>query len=253
MPWSALSRATENASGGGHHHCFPCRNRARLFGLRIFASRHHRPVAPLRPAEIIPSIFLLEIAASIHLLPGIWRDIHWRSLIPLVVGTAIGTPFGVMFLANVPAAPMQIALVPVRVRVTCLLWLGFALKTMPGTCQHCSPVCSRRCKWRLWHRRSARHPVLFRLAGRKHRRPRIACRLFPADRRHRLGIPRARKSGDHRSLSRTLIIPACPRCRRLARRPEFQECRSVVFRKWVLALLVLLAVITAAKGVIRSL
>ena len=34
------------------------------------------------PAIVIPSVFLLEIAASIHLLPGLWRDIHWRSLCP---------------------------------------------------------------------------------------------------------------------------------------------------------------------------
>lgn len=30
----------------------------------------------LAPAEIVPSIFLMEIAASLHLLPSIWRDIH---------------------------------------------------------------------------------------------------------------------------------------------------------------------------------
>src|SRR6185312_16834223 len=30
----------------------------------------------LPPAEIVPSIFMLEIAASLHLLPSIWRDIH---------------------------------------------------------------------------------------------------------------------------------------------------------------------------------
>ena len=84
------------------------------------------------PAEIIPSIFLLEIAASLHLLPGLWRDIHWRSLIPLVIGTGIGTPVGLMFLTSVPAAPMQIALGLFVLTVTYLLWLGFALKSMPG-------------------------------------------------------------------------------------------------------------------------
>jgi uncharacterized membrane protein YfcA len=42
------------------------------------------------PATIILSIFLLEIAASIHLLPGLWRDVHWRSLIPLVPVRVLG-------------------------------------------------------------------------------------------------------------------------------------------------------------------
>ena len=85
-----------------------------------------------KPATIIPSIFLLEIAASIHLLPGLWRDIHWRSLIPLVIGTGIGTPIGLTFLTTIPAAPMQIALGLFVFAATCLLWIGFALKTMPG-------------------------------------------------------------------------------------------------------------------------
>jgi uncharacterized protein len=85
------------------------------------------------PAEIIPSIFLLEVAASLHLLPSIWKDIHWRSLIPLTLGCMLATPFGVWLLANIPAHPMQLALsVFVLVSVT-LMWRGYALKTMPGT------------------------------------------------------------------------------------------------------------------------
>ena len=35
------------------------------------------------PAEIVPSIFMLELAASLNLLPSIWKDVHWRSLLPL--------------------------------------------------------------------------------------------------------------------------------------------------------------------------
>ena len=86
----------------------------------------------LPPAEIVPSIFLLEVAASIHLLPGIWKDIHWHSIGPLLAGCLIGTPFGVWFLAHVPAAPMQVALAVFVLVFTLLLWRGFALKTMPG-------------------------------------------------------------------------------------------------------------------------
>jgi uncharacterized protein len=85
------------------------------------------------PAAFIPSIFMLEIAASIHMLPGIWRDIHWRSLSPLIIGCAIGTPLGVWLLANVPARPMQVALALFVLSATFLLWQGFALKAMPGT------------------------------------------------------------------------------------------------------------------------
>ena len=83
------------------------------------------------PDAFIPSIFLLEIAASVHMLPPIWRSIHWRSLLPLVVGCVVGTPLGVWLLANVPAPPMQIALAIFVLAVTVLLWKDFSLRTMP--------------------------------------------------------------------------------------------------------------------------
>ena len=84
------------------------------------------------PAEIVPSIFMLELAASINLLPSIWKDIHWKSLWPLTLGCFIATPIGVWLLANMPAAPMQIALSIFVLVATFLLWWGFALKSMPG-------------------------------------------------------------------------------------------------------------------------
>ena len=85
------------------------------------------------PAEIIPSIFMLELAASANLLPSIWKDIHWKSLGPLTFGCLIATPIGVWALANFPAAPMQIALSIFVLVATFLMWRGYALKTMPGT------------------------------------------------------------------------------------------------------------------------
>ena len=84
------------------------------------------------PAEIVPSIFMLELAASLNLLPSIWKDVHWRSLAPLALGCALATPFGVWALANLPAPPLQLALSIFVLVATALLWKGFALKTMPG-------------------------------------------------------------------------------------------------------------------------
>jgi len=84
------------------------------------------------PADIVPSIFLLEVAASVHLLPSIWKDVHWRSLLPLTIGCLVATPIGVWALANMPPRPMQIALSVFVLVATVLLWRGFALKTMPG-------------------------------------------------------------------------------------------------------------------------
>jgi uncharacterized membrane protein YfcA len=86
----------------------------------------------MAPAEIVPSIFMLEVAASLHLLPGIWREIHWRSIGPLIVGCLVATPIGVYLLAHVSAAPMKIALAIFVLTATALLYWGFALKQMPG-------------------------------------------------------------------------------------------------------------------------
>ncbi len=87
----------------------------------------------MAPATIIPTMFMLEIAASLHLLSTIWKDIHWRSLAPLIIGCMIGTPLGVWLLANIPAPPMQVALALFVLTAVCFLWQDFALKTMPST------------------------------------------------------------------------------------------------------------------------
>jgi uncharacterized protein len=84
------------------------------------------------PAEVIPSIFLLEVIASIRLLPEVWNDIHWRSLLPLIVGCLVATPLGVWLLATAPAPPMQMAIGLFTVASVFLMWRGYALKTMPG-------------------------------------------------------------------------------------------------------------------------
>jgi hypothetical protein len=82
--------------------------------------------------EIVPSIFLLEVAASINLIPSIWRDIDWRGIGFLLLGYVIALPFGVYALANVPAPPMNVAL-GLFVIVTGIMMLkGFRLEKTPG-------------------------------------------------------------------------------------------------------------------------
>jgi uncharacterized protein len=100
------------------------------FGFSLLSITSLSLVLP--PTQVVPSIFMLEVAASIRLLPEVWKDIHWRSLAPLLLGCLVATPFGVWLLAHVPAPPMQIALGIFVFTATVLLWLGFALKSMPG-------------------------------------------------------------------------------------------------------------------------
>lgn len=84
------------------------------------------------PRDFVPSIFMMEIAASLHLLPGVWRDVHWRATGLLLAGCLVATPLGVHLLATVPAAPMKLAIAVFVVSAAVLLARGFALKFMPG-------------------------------------------------------------------------------------------------------------------------
>lgn len=62
----------------------------------------------LPPAIVVPSVFLLEVVASLRLLPEVWGQVHWRSLRLLLVGCVLATPVGVWTLANVSATPMKL-------------------------------------------------------------------------------------------------------------------------------------------------
>ncbi len=100
------------------------------FGFSLLAITSLSLLLP--PAETVPSIFMMEIAASLHLLPGVWRDIEWRALLWLGVGCLLGTPVGVYALAHVPAAPMTVALAVFVLVSAALLARDYALKSLPG-------------------------------------------------------------------------------------------------------------------------
>ncbi len=202
------------------------------------------------PAIIIPSIFLLEIAASLHLLPGLWRDIHWRSLIPLVIGTGIGTPIGLKFLTAIPAAPMQIALGLFVFAVTCLLWMGVALKTMPGN------IASTGAGLAAGVANGAfgiggPPVILFYFAspaGNIVGRATLVVYFLLTD---AIGLAFLARENlvNTDSLFRTLtFLPALLAGVWLGAR-SFKTADPIAFRKWVLALLGLLAAITAIKGI----
>jgi uncharacterized membrane protein YfcA len=84
------------------------------------------------PAEIVPMVVVLDIAAGAHLLPSVWGDVDWRSLRWLLAGMLLSTPLGVWVLASAPAAAMR-TLVSVAVLVVSVaLWRGFSLRQIPG-------------------------------------------------------------------------------------------------------------------------
>ena len=202
------------------------------------------------PAEIIPSIFLLEIAASIHLLPDLWRDIHWRSLIPLVIGTGIGTPIGLMFLISVSAAPMQIALGLFVLAATCLLWIGFALKSMPGN------IASTTAGLAAGVANGAfgiggPPVILFYFAspaGNIVGRATLVAYFLLTDAIGLVFLAHENLVTTDALLRMLIFLPALLAGVWLGAR-SFRNADPLVFRKWVLAILAALAIITAAKGI----
>jgi uncharacterized membrane protein YfcA len=83
-------------------------------------------------SEIVPSIFLLEVAASLNLVPGIWREIDWKSLRWLMLGYVVGLPAGTYALINAPADPAQILLGIFVIATAIMMLRGFRLTKTPG-------------------------------------------------------------------------------------------------------------------------
>jgi uncharacterized membrane protein YfcA len=77
-------------------------------------------------------VLILEVLASIRLVPQVWGDIDWSSLRWLLVGSLFATPFGVYLLANIPAAIMRISISLLVLVASILLLRGWAWKKMPG-------------------------------------------------------------------------------------------------------------------------
>jgi uncharacterized membrane protein YfcA len=100
------------------------------FGFSLLAITAISLVMPAR--EIVPSIFLLEVAASLNLIPSIWREIDWRGIAFLLIGYVIALPFGAWALASIPAPPMQLALGIFVIATAILMLRGFRMEKTPG-------------------------------------------------------------------------------------------------------------------------
>ena len=100
------------------------------FGFAMVAVTSISLVLP--PVHVVPLVLILEVLASIRLVPQVWRDIDWYSLRWLLAGSLLATPFGVYLLANIPAVPMRISISLLVLVAAILLMRGWAWKRMPG-------------------------------------------------------------------------------------------------------------------------
>ncbi|MDA0701739.1 MAG: sulfite exporter TauE/SafE family protein [Proteobacteria bacterium] len=100
------------------------------FGSSMFWVASVSLVVP--PIEIVPTVYLLEIMASIHLLPRVWREVHWPSVAWLLLGALIATPAGVWLLAVAPADTMRIVISVLILVAVAVLMRNPGLGRMPG-------------------------------------------------------------------------------------------------------------------------
>ena len=91
------------------------------------------------PASIVPVVLLLEVAASISMIPRIWQQVQWRFLGWLFIGAAVGTPIGSQLLSHVPVRPMRACIAITALILAALLWRGFRFKKTPGKTSECYP------------------------------------------------------------------------------------------------------------------
>lgn len=78
------------------------------------------------PARIVPVMYLMEIAASLTLLPAIRRHIDWGWLIPLTIANFIATPIGVAMLARFDERTLRLAVALILLALSVVLLTGGA-------------------------------------------------------------------------------------------------------------------------------
>lgn len=86
----------------------------------------------LPPREVVPTVLMFEVASSLVLLPAVWREIEWRSLRWIFLGTAVATPFGVLLLAVLPADTLRVLMAVIVIVATALIWRGKKLRSRRG-------------------------------------------------------------------------------------------------------------------------
>lgn len=84
------------------------------------------------PSVAVPVVLILEVAASLLLLPPVWREIRWRPVLLLLAGAVVLTPVGALFLVRAPADVARIALAVVIAAAALLLLRAPRAQRSPG-------------------------------------------------------------------------------------------------------------------------
>jgi uncharacterized protein len=86
----------------------------------------------LTPSQIVPVVLMLEIIASIHLLPSIWTTIDWGRLKRILIGSAFSIPIGVYILAYLDSEWTRILISVLVLLASALLLRGVSFQRFDG-------------------------------------------------------------------------------------------------------------------------
>lgn len=84
------------------------------------------------PQTLVPLILMLDVAASVGQLRGVLRDIEWRRLWLLLLGSAPATPLGVLALDLVPADAARVVVALYVIVISVVLLRGWRLQRPVG-------------------------------------------------------------------------------------------------------------------------
>lgn len=85
----------------------------------------------LPPAQVVPAFLVVELITSLHQLPGVWRQVEWRSLRWLCLGCALSTPAGLLLLAGLDPNPMRLFVFGCLLTIALAMLAGLAQRVAP--------------------------------------------------------------------------------------------------------------------------
>lgn len=80
------------------------------------------------PATVVPALFMLEIAASVHMLPSVRRDIDYPNFWPMLAGCAVGLPLGQYLLVHLEPDMIRLYLALGVLISAVLIWRGISFR-----------------------------------------------------------------------------------------------------------------------------
>lgn len=95
------------------------------FGLSALCVASLSFVLPM--SALVPIILILEVAGSVMLLPSIWPDIRWRFVLGLTISSSLAAPIGIAALQHMPAELIRAFVLAIIVIACVLLMRGFEL------------------------------------------------------------------------------------------------------------------------------